>query len=288
MQKCRNAGIGSDFINKISLYIVATPIGNLGDFSERAIATLNAVDFIAAEDTRNSLKLLNRFHIKKPMISYYEHNKREKGEQIIARLENGETCALITDAGMPAISDPGEDLVALCTQKGISVTAIPGACAFVTALALSGLKTGRFCFEGFLSTAKKARTSHLEELKAEKRTIILYEAPHKLIKTLKDLYTTLGDRKITLARELTKIYEELIFTTLSAATSLYDEKAPKGEFVLVIEGMSETKKEKPTDNEIIKAFKKLTDSGMHKSEAIKMVAQTFNMRKNEVYKLCIK
>jgi 16S rRNA (cytidine1402-2'-O)-methyltransferase len=222
------------------------------------------------------------------MISYYEHNKREKGEQIAARLENGETCALITDAGMPAISDPGEDLVALCIERGISITAIPGASAFVTALALSGQKTGRFCFEGFLSTAKKARTEHLEELKEEKRTIILYEAPHKLNKTLKDLYAVLGDRKITLARELTKIYEELIFTTLSKTPSLYEEKAPKGEFVLVIEGRGETEKEKPTDSEIIKAFQKLTDSGMHKSEAIKMVAQTFNMRKNEIYKLCIK
>jgi 16S rRNA (cytidine1402-2'-O)-methyltransferase len=284
----QNAGIGSDFIKKISLYIVGTPIGNLGDISERATQTLRNVDFIAAEDTRNSLKLLNRFNIKKPMISYYEHNKREKGEQIIARLLNGETCALITDAGMPAISDPGEDLVALCIEKGILVTAIPGPTAFVTALALSGQKTGRFCFEGFLSTAKKARNEHLQSLKEEKRTIIFYEAPHKLIKTLEDLYKAFGDRKITIARELTKIYEELVFTTLSKAAAHYEEKMPKGEFVLIIEGASETEIEKPTDSEIMKAFQKLTGSGMHKSEAIKQIADAFHLRKNEVYKLCIK
>ena len=225
--------------NKISqstLYLVATPIGNLADMSERAIKTLSEVDFIAAEDTRNSLRLLNYFGISKPLISYYEHNKRERGEEIVARLLGGESCALITDAGTPAISDPGEDLVRLCAENGIAVTAIPGACAMVNALALSALSTVRFVFEGFLPVQKKPRRERLKELSAEQRTFILHEAPHKLRATLADLAEALGgERKIALCRELTKLNEEIIRTTLAEACALYDEREPRGEYVLVIE-----------------------------------------------------
>lgn len=225
-----------------TLYVVGTPIGNLEDMSVRAVRTLQQVDFIAAEDTRVSLKLLNHFEIKKPMVSYHEHNAREVGPQIIRRLQNGESCAIVTDAGMPCISDPGEDLVRLCAENGIDTKVIPGPSAAVSALALSGLDTGKFVFEGFLQPQANARRERLEELKLERRTIIFYEAPHKLCDTLNAMYQVLGERKITLARELTKVYEEVIRTTLSQAVELYIQREPRGEFVLVVQGAKEEQK----------------------------------------------
>ena len=217
-----------------TLYLVATPIGNLSDLSPRALKVLREVDFVAAEDTRNSGLLLSHFGISKPMVSYFEHNKRERGEVIAARLAGGESCALVTDAGTPAISDPGEDIVALCAERGIPVTAIPGACAAITALSVSGLPTGRFVFEGFLTTVKGDKRKRLQELSGEERTIILYEAPHKLRATLADLLAYWGDRKVTLCREITKLNEEIIRTTLAGAVALYEETAPRGEYVLIV------------------------------------------------------
>ncbi len=205
------------------LYLVGTPIGNLGDLSPRALETLGSADFIAAEDTRVTMKLLNHFELKKPLVSYYEHNKAESGKKILERLLAGETCALVTDAGMPAISDPGEDLVRLCAENGVEVRVVPGPCALVSALALSGLSTGRFTFEGFLSVNKSARFEHLDALRTEKRTMIFYEAPHKLLATLRDMLEVLGDRRISLCRELTKIHEEALRTTLSGALEYYAE-----------------------------------------------------------------
>lgn len=272
--------------DKISLYLVATPIGNLKDITERAIEVLKEVDFIAAEDTRKTLNLLNSLNIKKPLISYFEHNKRQRGGEITARLEKGETCALVTDAGMPAISDPGEDLVKLCIEKGIKYTAIPGACAAVTAIALSGKTAGRFCFEGFLSTSKKSRNEHLSAIKAETRTMIFYEAPHKIVKTLQDMYNALGSRRITLARELTKFYEEIIHTTFEEAIKLYENKEPKGEYVIIIEG-AEKIKEKTDEKDIINTFNSFVLQGKTKSEAAKETAVLLNIRKNEVYSICI-
>ena len=218
------------------LYVVGTPIGNLGDMSPRAVETLEAVDFIAAEDTRVTLKLLNHFGIKKPMISYFEHNKYERGEIICQRIISGENCAVVTDAGMPCISDPGELLVKQCREYGIKVSAVPGASAVITALAVSGLPTGRFTFEGFLSVNKKSRREHLNEVKNEKRTMIFYEAPHKLNATLRDMLEAFGDRNTAIVRELTKIHEEVINTTLEKAVAEYAENPLKGEIVLIIEG----------------------------------------------------
>ena len=276
--------------NKISsstLYLVATPIGNLADMSERAIKTLSEVDFIAAEDTRNSLRLLNYFGISKPLVSYYEHNKRERGEEIVARLLGGESCALITDAGTPAISDPGEDLVRLCAQSGITVTAIPGACAMVNALALSALPTARFVFEGFLPVQKKPRKERIKELSVEQRTFILHEAPHKLKGTLAELAEALGgERKITLCRELTKLNEEIIRTTLSGACTLYEEREPRGEYVLVIEGgtaIQEEESKEVTTDELRQAVDKKMLLGMKKNEAIRAVAEMYGLTRNEVY-----
>ena len=223
-----------------TLYLVPTPIGNLGDISPRAKKTLAEVDFIAAEDTRVTLKLLNHLEIKKPLVSYYEHNKAESGPRIVERLLAGECCALVTDAGSPAISDPGEDLVALCAKADICVCAIPGPCAVVTALSVSGLPTGRFCFEGFLSTNKKSRREHLDSLKGEMRTMIFYEAPHKLQNTLKDLCAAFGtERRISLCRELTKLHEQILRMTLGEALAYYTENDPRGEYVLVLEGAPE-------------------------------------------------
>ena len=219
-----------------TLYLVGTPIGNLNDLSPRAIETLKNVDFIAAEDTRVTLKLLNHFGIRRPLISYYEHNKVESAAVIIPRLLGGESCALVSDAGMPAISDPGEELVRLCGEHGITVSAAPGPSAVITALAMSGLPTQRFTFEGFLSTSNKSRKEHLETLRHEHRTIVLYEAPHKLAETLGDLYDVLGDRDIALGRELTKLHEEIVRTTIGAALEKYRAERPRGEFVLVIRG----------------------------------------------------
>lgn len=253
------------------LYVVGTPIGNLEDMSVRAVKTLQEVDFIAAEDTRVTLKLLNHFEIKKPMVSYHEHNAREKGGEIITRLLSGQTCAIVTDAGMPCISDPGEDLVRLCAENGIDTVVIPGPSAAISALALSGLSTSKFVFEGFLNPQKNARLERLEELKREKRTIIFYEAPHKLCDTLSAMYQVLGDRKITLARELTKIYEEVIRTTLSQAVALFEEKAPKGEFVLVVEGMVE-EEQSLTFEQALELIQALVDKGEPLSKAAKDVA----------------
>lgn len=232
-----------------TLYITGTPIGNLSDITARAVEVLSGVDFIAAEDTRVSGKLLSHLGIKKPMVSYFEHNRKEKGEYICARLIAGESCALITDAGTPAVSDPGEDLAAMCIEKGIKISPIPGVSAVITALSASGMPSGRFCFEGFLSMNKKSRREHLESLKNEERTMIFYEAPHKLKLTLIDFYNAFGDRRITIARELTKIHEEFIHTTLSEAVKLYEVNIPKGEFVLIIKGTEIIEEPAETRNE---------------------------------------
>lgn len=267
-----------------TLYLVATPIGNLADLSERALKVLSEVDFVAAEDTRNSGLLLSRFGISKPFVSYYEHNKRERGEYIVSRLKNGESCALVTDAGMPAISDPGEDIVRLCAEVGVPVTAVPGCCAAVTALALSALATGRFAFEGFITTNRHDRRERLTALKYEERTMIFYEAPHKLRQTLEDILEFMGDRKITLCREMTKLNEEIIRTTVSEAVELYREKNPKGEYVLVLEGgIKEDKADEfPADPE--KHVKMYESQGMKRMDAIKAAAKDRGVSKGVLYK----
>ena len=267
-----------------TLFLVGTPIGNLGDISPRALATLNNCDFIAAEDTRVTLKLLNHFEIKKQMISYFEHNRRQKGEYIAERILNGENCALVTDAGMPAVSDPGEDLVALCHEKGIPVSVVPGPSAFVAAIALSGLPVGRFTFEGFLSVSKVSRREHLEEVKKEKRTMVFYEAPHKLSATLIDMYAYFGDRKIAIIREITKIHEEVIRTTLSEAAEKYKEESLKGEIVLVIEGYEEKEEDLPTLEDAIIKAKEYIEDGMSTSFAAKQAAKDTGIKKGDIYK----
>ncbi len=276
--------------NKIvggTLYLVATPIGNLADMSQRALKVLEQVDFVAAEDTRNTGKLLSYFGISKPMVSYFEHNKREKGQMIIERLLGGESCALVTDAGTPAISDPGEDLVRLCSENGVIVTSIPGCCAVVNALALSALPTGRFCFEGFLSVNKNERYARLNEIKNDTRTTIFYEAPHKLQKTLEDLLAVLGDRKISLCRELTKLNEEIIRTSISGAIEYYQQNAPRGEFVLVVEGCLEPQTSQAfwSDMSIEDHVEHYVSAGMKKMDAIKQVAKDRGVAKNEIYKI---
>lgn len=277
--------------NKIeggTLYLVATPIGNLSDISERALKVLSDVDFIAAEDTRNTLRMLTHFGISKPLISYFEHNKAERGEQIAQRLQNGESCALVTDAGMPAISDPGEDMVRLCALKGIPITAVPGACAGICALTLSALSTVRFCFEGFLPQKKSDRRDRLEELSRERRTMIFHEAPHKLRDTLNDFYESFGsDRKIALCRELTKLNEEILRLTLAEAVAYYKEHEPRGEYVLVLEGAGELK---PLDveNSILTPQEQVdlyVKQGLSKMDAIKKVAKERGVPKNDIYKL---
>jgi len=269
------------------LYLVATPIGNLSDLSERAIKVLSEVDFIAAEDTRNTQKLLSILGISKPMVSYFEHNKRERGEQIIARLQAGQSCALVTDAGTPAISDPGADLVVLCAEQGVSVTSIPGCCAAITALTLSALPTGRFTFEGFLSTNKSERRAHISELAHEKRTMILHEAPHKLRTTLADLAQAFGgSRRISLCRELTKLNEEVLRTTLDGAIAHYEQKEPRGEYVLVIEGAGEHSSSKTAfwqNMSIPEHVQYHVDAGMSQKDAIKAAARERGVHKNEVY-----
>ena len=266
------------------LYLVPTPIGNLGDISERCRRTLEEADFIAAEDTRVSLKLLNYLGIKKSLVSYYEHNKAFKGNVILDRILAGETCALVSDAGSPAISDPGEDLVRLCAEHGVTVTAIPGPCAVITALSISGLPTGRFCFEGFLSTAKKSRKEHLASLTGETRTMIFYEAPHKLVSTLEDLAEAFGeDRKISLCRELTKLHEEVVRTTLGEAIAKYTENGPKGEFVLVVDGAAPVEKEVPTAEDAGQMVKRLMAEGFSRKDAIKQTAKALDLPKNVVY-----
>ena len=274
-------------IEKGMLYLVATPIGNLADLSDRAIKVLSEVDFIAAEDTRNSLKLLSYLDISKPMVSYFEHNKRERGQIIADRLKNGESCALITDAGTPAISDPGEDIVALCAEQNIPVTSIPGACAGIVALTLSGLPTGRFCFEGFLSANKGERRERLLELENEKRTMIFHEAPHKLKATLEDMKNTFGgDRRISLCRELTKKNEEVLRLTLTGAVEYYESNAPRGEYVLILEGRTKSdKNESFFENMSIEEHVNFyISNGLSKMDAIKACAKDRGVHKNIVYK----
>lgn len=269
-----------------TLYIVGTPIGNLGDLSPRAVEILQSVDFIAAEDTRVTLKLLNHFGIKKPMVSYFEHNKYERGEIICQRLQQGEDAALVSDAGMPAISDPGEMLVSQCAQQGIPVLAVPGPSAVVTALAVSGLPTGRFAFEGFLTTNKKGRRDHLQSLRHDTHTLIFYEAPHKLRTTLQDLYENLGDRRIALVRELTKIHEEVRRTTLSQAIAYYADNPPRGEFVLVVEGAAagESDGEEMSVEQAVNLAKERMQQGLSAAAAAKEVAALTGYRKNEIYR----
>ena len=265
------------------LYLVGTPIGNLGDLSPRAAEILGAVDFIAAEDTRVTLKLLNHFGIKKPLLSYYEHNKVESAAVILPRLLAGESCALVSDAGMPAISDPGEALVRLCAEQGIDVHSVPGPSAVVTALALSGLPTQRFTFEGFLSTANKSRREHLDSLRHEHRTLVIYEAPHKLVETLSDLRETLGDRDIALCRELTKLHEEVIRTTLSQALERYKKDRPRGEFVLVIRGAPEEKGPRLSLEEALDLVENYQQEGRSLKEAARLAAADSGQSRNDLY-----
>ncbi len=270
------------------LYLVPTPIGNLGDISARCRQTLEDADFIAAEDTRVTLKLLNHLGIKKSLVSYYEHNKAFRGDKIVERILSGETCALVSDAGSPAISDPGEDLVKQCAAAGIPVCAIPGPCAAITALSISGQSTGRFCFEGFLSTAKKSRREHLDSLRTEQRTMIFYEAPHKLLSTLEDLRQAFGDdRGISLCRELTKLHEEVVRTTLGEAVARYTENPPKGEFVLIVAGAQPEEKEAPTETDAAARVAQLMQEGLSRKDAVKQAAKELGLPKNVVYDIAL-
>ena len=266
------------------LYLVGTPIGNLGDFSPRAVQTLKEADFIAAEDTRVTLKLLNHFSVKKPMVSYFEHNRRERGEQIVARMLAGESCALVTDAGMPAVSDPGEDLVALCHERGSRVCAVPGPAAVVTALALSGLPAGRFTFEGFLSVNKRSRKEHLASLAGEARTMIFYEAPHKLPATLRDLYAALGDRRIAIVREITKVHEEVLRTTLGQAAGAYADGGLRGEIVLVIEGAEAPAQDAVLLEDAVEIARGRMAAGQSASDAARQTARETGLKKGDLYK----
>ena len=271
-----------------TLYLVPTPIGNLGDISRRCADTLAAVDFVAAEDTRVTLKLLNHLGLKKPLISYYRHNTEAGGQAVLDRLLAGESCALVTDAGTPAISDPGEELVALCARNGVEVVSIPGPCALVTALAASGLPTGRFTFEGFLAMNKKNRRAHLEELVGERRTMIFYEAPHKLTATLDDLTAAFGpDRRISLCRELTKLHEEVRRTTLGEAVRWYAENPPRGEFVLVVEGAPESVEEAITLEDGLALVDRLRAEGRSLRDAVKLAAKETGLPKNQLYDLAV-
>ncbi len=271
-----------------ALYLVGTPIGNLGDFSPRAVEVLQQVDFIAAEDTRVSLKLLNRFEIKKPLVSYFEHNKNVSGEKILSRLLSGETCALVTDAGMPAISDPGEDIVRMCAEHNIDVFVVPGPSAVVSALAVSGLPTSRWCFEGFLSVNKKERIPHLESLQKEMRTMIFYEAPHKLLRTLEDMAEYFGaDRPIAVVREITKLHEQTLRTTIGGALAHFSETPPKGEFVLVVGGAPEETEEELTPEQALDIVARYRDEGKSLKEACKLAAKDTGYSKNELYSLAL-
>jgi len=269
------------------LYLVGTPIGNLGDMSPRGLETLREVDFIAAEDTRVSLKLLRHFGIQKPMLSYHEHNAREMGEKIVARILAGECCAVVTDAGMPCISDPGEALVRLCAEHGIETVVVPGPSAVVSAVALSGLATGRFSFEGFLSVQKGSRAKHLESIREDCRTLVFYEAPHKLAATLRDLYDALGDRKIALARELTKLHEEVLRTTLAEAAVYYEANKPRGEFVLVVEGAPPKEEAKVEFQQAVEMVRSLQRQGTAASQAAKEVARETGHKKGELYRAAL-
>ena len=271
------------------LYLVATPIGNLGDLSPRAREVLSSVDFIAAEDTRVTLRLLNHFNIKKPLVSYYEHNAKRSGERILERILAGENCALVTDAGMPSVSDPGEDLAVRCAEAGIEVTAVPGPSAVVTALALSALPSGRFCFEGFLSTSGKSRREHLDSLKGEKRTMIFYEAPHKLLKTLEDLRGAFGGgRRIALCREMTKLHEETLRMTLAEAANYFDQTPPRGEFVLIVEGAPDEPETEQDEQARLAAaadaVRRRMADGQTQKDAVKAVSAETGVKKNALYR----
>ena len=270
-----------------TLTLVGTPIGNLSDFSPRALDALRACDFIAAEDTRVTLKLLNHFGISKPLVSYFEHNKRERGEVICARLLAGENAVLVTDAGMPAISDPGEQLVAQCHEQGIPVGVVPGPTAMATALAVAGLPTGRFTFEGFLSMNKRSRREHLDSLRGEVRTMVFYEAPHKLLSTLQDLFDALGNRRVALVRELTKIHEEVVTTTLGQAITRYTQEAPRGEFVLVVEGAVPPEDEPMTVEQAEALAREYLAQGLSASEAAKKAAAEAGLKKGDIYRRII-
>ena len=268
-----------------TLTLVGTPIGNLSDMSPRGVKALRECDFIAAEDTRVTMNLLNHFEIRKPLVSYYEHNKRQRGGEILSRLQAGESAVLVTDAGMPAISDPGEELVALCHDEGIPVTVVPGPSAVVTALALSGLPAGRFTFEGFLSVNKRSRREHLEALRLEPRTMVFYEAPHKLPATLRDMALVLGERRIALVRELTKIHEEVIRTTLPEAAERFSQEAPRGEFVLVIEGAAPVQEPQVTLEEAAALAREYAAQGTAASEAARRAAAETGHKKGDIYRL---
>ena len=271
-----------------TLYIVGTPIGNLGDLSPRAEQTLREVDFIAAEDTRVTVKILNHFDIKTKLVSYHEHNRLEKGPSIVERLLNGESCALVTDAGMPAISDPGQDLVRLCHESGVPVVTVPGPSAVVTALALSGMEVSRFTFEGFLSVNKPSRRKHLEEIKDERRTMVFYEAPHKLAATLRDLHAALGDRRVAIVKELTKIHESVERTTLAEADGKYDGQKLKGEFVIIIEAKTEEERqsEAPQADPVALAQQYIAE-GLSVNEAAKQAAKETGAKKSDVYRALV-
>ena len=267
-----------------ALYIVGTPIGNLSDFSPRALETLKACDFIAAEDTRVTLKLLNHFDFKKELVPYHEHNRREAGGRILERLCAGESCALVTDAGMPAISDPGEELVNAAHENGVPVASVPGPSAVVTALALSGLHTARFTFEGFLSVAKKSRREHLASLVNEPRTMVFYEAPHKLPATLRDMYEAFGDRRIALVKEITKIHETVERTTLAAAAEKYSEVKPKGEYVLIIEAKTQEELAENENEDPVALAQSLLKQGLSVNDAAKQAARLTGAKKGDIYK----
>lgn len=272
----------------MKLYIVATPIGNLGDITYRAVQTLEEVDFIATEDTRVSSKLLQAFEIKKPLISYFEHNKREKGQEIIKRIQNGESCALITDAGTPAISDPGEDIVKLCYENNIQVIPIVGASAVIGAISVSGQPSARFTFEGFLAVDKKTRFEHLESLKNEKRTMVFYEAPHKMKKTLIDMKEIFGNRELTICREITKKYEEYIKTDFDDAIKIYEEKEPRGEYVLVICGNTNEEVDDELESKCLQKVFELVNYGMTLKDSVKFISKENGISKNALYNMAIK
>ena len=272
-----------------TLYLVSTPIGNLADLSDRAKKVLSEVDFVAAEDTRNSGLLLSRFGIRRPMISYHEHNKRERGEEIADRLAAGESCALVTDAGTPAVSDPGEDLVALCASRNIPVRAVPGPVASIAALTLSGLPTARFCFEGFLPVGKAERQARLTSLAGESRTMLFHEAPHKLLRTLDDLRKTFGDdRRVAVCRELTKLNEEILRTTLGGAAEHFQSHAPRGEFVLVVDGAPSASPAPALDMSIPERVASYEAQGLSRKDAIKQTAHDLSVPKNEIYQIMIR
>lgn len=270
------------------LYLVATPIGNLGDLSPRAVETLAGADFIAAEDTRVSVKLLNHFDIKKPLVSYHEHNRAAAGQAILTRLLGGEICALVTDAGTPAISDPGQELVALCAENGVTVQAIPGCCAAIAALAVSGLDTRRFTFEGFLPSGKKERRTALEELTGEARTMVFHEAPHRLRATLADMAEVLGDRPVALCRELTKLHEDTVRTTLAQAAAYYAANEPRGEYVLVVAGREKQQGPQLTLEQGVERVLRLREDGMRMKDAVRQAADDTGLSRNDLYDAALK